>query len=159
MNNIELLNFIDLNFEEKKMILEWRNRPQIRECMYNEEEIKLEEHLNFIENLKIKKDKLYFLVKEKNAYIGVIDFVNITPISLEMGIYGNPDLFGYGKTLLNEIINYSFDTLKVKKIFSEVFVENIKAHELYKKFGFEKIGTKNINNKEVIIMELENENR
>lgn len=155
--SIRLINFIDLNLEEKKMILEWRNQPEIKAFMYNQDEITLEEHLNFIETLKTKEEKLYFLVKKENEYIGVIDFTQIIKKeSLHMGIYGNPNKKGNGKILLNEIIKYSFSILEVKKIFSEVFKENNKAYELYKKFGFKDISEKIINEKKVICMELEN---
>lgn len=158
--SIKLINFIDLSLEEKKMILEWRNQPEIKACMYNQNEITLEEHLNFIETLKTKEDKLYFLVKKESEYIGVIDFTQIIKKeSLHMGIYGNPNKRGNGKILLNEIIKYSFNILKVKKIFSEVFKENNKAYELYKKFEFKDISEKIVNEKKVICMELKNEDR
>ena len=160
MENIELLNFIDLNIEEKEMILKWRNNPKIRMWMYNQDEIKLEEHLNFIESLKSRKDKLYFLVKKEEEFIGVIDFTQLVEKkSVHMGIYSNPNLKGNGKILLNKIIDYSFNNLKVERVFSEVFAENEKAHNLYKKFNFKDISEKTVNNKKVICMELENENR
>ena len=159
MNNIELINFTELNLSEVKMVLKWRNNPDVRKWMYNQDEILLENHLAFIKSLKSKKDKLYFLVKKNNEYIGVIDFNNIKDQSLIMGIYTNPSIKGFGKILLANIINYSFDVLKVKKIFSEVFSENTKAYELYKKYNFIKTDIKIVNNKEVICMELKNENR
>ena len=159
MNNIELINFTELNLSEVKMVLKWRNNPDVRKWMYNQDEILLENHLAFIKSLKSKKDKLYFLVKKDNEYIGVIDFNNIKDQSLIMGIYTNPSIKGFGKILLENIINYSFDVLKVKKIFSEVFSENTKAYELYKKYNFIKTDIKIVNNKEVICMELKNENR
>lgn len=160
MENIQLLNFIDLKPEEKEMILKWRNNPKIRMWMYNQDEIKLEEHLNFIESLKSRKDKLYFLVKKEEEFIGVIDFTQLVEKkSVHMGIYSNLNLKGNGKILLNKIIDYSFNYLKVEKIFSEVFVENEKAYSLYKNFNFKDISEKTVNNKKVICMELENENR
>jgi UDP-4-amino-4,6-dideoxy-N-acetyl-beta-L-altrosamine N-acetyltransferase len=160
MENIELLNFIDLNIEEKEMILKWRNNPKIRMWMYNQDEIKLEEHLNFIESLKSRKDKLYFLVKKEEEFIGVIDFTQLVEKkSVHMGIYSNPNLKGNGKILLNKIIDYSFNNLKVERIFSEGLMENEKAYILYKSFNFKDIFEKTINNKKVICMELENENR
>lgn len=159
MNNIELINFTELNLSEVKMVLKWRNNPDVRKWMYNQDEILLENHLAFIKSLKSKKDKLYFLVKKDNEYIGVIDFNNIKDQSLIIGIYTNPSIKGFGKILLENIINYSFDVLKVKKIFSEVFSENTKAYELYKKYNFIKTDIKIVNNKEVICMELKNENR
>lgn len=156
MNNPELINFIDLTFEQKKMILDWRNHPKIRKWMYNQNEISLEEHLSFIENLNIYKEKLYFLVKNDEEYIGVIDFVDITSESLHMGIYTNPNLYGQGSVLLSEIIKYSFENLKVNEIFSEVFELNTKALELYKKFGFEEILKKEINENNIIKLILRN---
>ena len=159
MENIKLINFTKLTFQEKKMILDWRNHPEIRQWMYNQDEIKLEEHLSFIEHLKEANNKLYFLVKKENEYIGVIDFVNINHESLEMGIYTNPNLFGYGKILLKQLINYAFNILKVKKIYAEVFAENQKAYNLYKRLYFEDEFEKIVNGKKVIRMELKNENR
>ena len=158
MENIQLLNFIDLTIEEKEMILEWRNHPDIRKWMYNQDEIKLEEHLTFIESLKSKKDKSYFLVKKEDKFIGVIDFTQLVEkTSVHMGIYSNPNIKGNGKILLNKIIDYSFNNLKVERIFSEVFAENDKAHNLYKKFNFKDISEKIVNNKKVICMELKND--
>ena len=160
MENIKLMNFTELTLEQKEMVLIWRNSPEIRNWMYNEEEIELNDHLNFIESLKSRKDKLYFLVKKDKEYIGVIDFTEIIEEeSLHMGIYTNPNIKGNGKILLNKIIDYSFDNLKVKKIYSEVFSQNNKAYELYEKYNFKDISKKTINNKEVICMELNNENR
>ena len=159
MNNITLINFVDLTIEEKKMVLSWRNHPDIKKWMYTDSDISLENHLNFIDSLKDRKDKLYFLVKKDDEYIGVINFTDIKAESLEMGIYSKPSAKGLGSILLKTIIEYAFDTLKIKRIFAEVFSENSRAYNLYKKYGFNEIGKNNINNKEVIRLELKNENR
>lgn len=159
MKKIELINFTKLSLDEKKLILSWRNHPSIKKWMYSQENIKLKTHLSFINRLSLEVDKLYFLVKEDNENIGVIDFVNITSSSVDMGIYGNPSLKGKGTILLNEIVKYSFDILKVKKINAEVFSENQRAHDLYKRFSFSDISKKMVNEREVICMELIDENR
>lgn len=159
-NNLQLINFVELSLDDKKMILEWRNHPDIKKWMYNQEDIKLDDHLSFIESLKQRDDKLYFLVKQNNENIGVIDFIQIIKNeSVHMGLYANPSVFGKGKILINEIINYSFNILKVKKIISEVFVENKKAYNVYVKFNFHEISRKVESYKEVICMELKNEDR
>ena len=160
MENIKLMNFTELTLEQKEMVLIWRNSSEIRKWMYSQEEIELNDHLNFIESLKSRKDKLYFLVKKEDEFIGVIDFTQLVEkTSVHMGIYSNPNIKGNGKILLNKIIDYSFNDLKVKRVFSEVFAENDKAHNLYKKFNFKNISEKIVNNKKVICMELKNENR
>ena len=155
MKDIKLINFIDLSQEEKMMILEWRNRLDIQKMMYTQNDISLEEHLDFINSLKTIKDKLYFLVKKDNIYIGVIDFTQIkSNESLVVGNYANPNLKGYGKILLETIIYFSFEILKVEKIFSEVYFENERAYILYKRYNFIEIGKKSLNNRKIIIMEL-----
>ena len=87
MSTISLINFIDLTLKEKKLILSWRNNPNIRKWMFTTETISLEQHLKFIETLKNSKDKQYFVVKDDNNYLEVIDFFNVTKTSLEMGLY------------------------------------------------------------------------
>lgn len=161
MQNIKLLNFIDLKLEEKEMILKWRNHPDIRKWMYNQDEIKFEEHLNFIDSLKLRKDKLYFLVKKEDDFIGVIDFLDLDKKEIFYGIYSNPNskIMGVGR-ILNEIsIDFAFNSLKAHKLKLEVFEDNIQVRNLHKKYKFRETSQKYVNNKKVICMELENENR
>lgn len=158
--NIKLVNFIDLSLEEKKMILSWRNDENIKKWMYNTSDIKLEDHLTFIESLVKTKEKLYFLVLKDDEYIGIIDFNNINDKSVDMGIYTNPGIKGVGRVLLEMIIDYAFNNLNVKKIFAEVFSQNSKAYNLYKEYSFVDVNKKIINDKEVNCLELtKNENR
>ena len=155
MKEIKLINFTDLSNDEKKMVLEWRNNQNIKKWMYTQDDINLESHLNFIDSLNNSKDKLYFLVKKEDENIGVIYFTQIEPNeSLHIGIYSNPHLKGYGKILLETIIYFSFEILKVEKIFSEVYFENERAYILYKRYNFIEIGKKSLNNRKIIIMEL-----
>ena len=155
MKEIKLINFTDLSNDEKKIILEWRNNPNIKKWMYTQDDITLESHLNFIDSLTNSKEKLYFLVKKEDENIGVIYFTQIEPNeSLHIGIYSNPHLKGYGKILLETIIYFSFEILKVEKIFSEVYFENERAYILYKRYNFIEIGKKSLNNRKIIIMEL-----
>ena len=162
-NKIELINFINTSLEEKKMILKWRNHPNIKKWMYNQKKISFNSHLNFIKSLKYSKDKIYFLVKMDKEYIGVIDFTKIDYKNklTYFGLYSNPysKTTGIGTILLKTIINYAFNVLNMNILKLEVFKTNKKALNLYKKFKFKKTGEKIVNNKKVILMELRNENR
>ena len=155
INNVELVNFFDMNLDEKKMILSWRNNPFVKQWMYTEKNIELKSHLNFIEGLKNTDEMLYFLVKEFDIDIGVVDFRNINADSVIMGLYANPMIKGKGSLLLEIIIDYAFNILKVQKIYAEVFLKNDKAHCLYEKFGFQEFDKKIINNKTVTCMNLQ----
>lgn len=157
MRNIKLINFIDLSLEEKKMILEWRNSPNIKKYMYTQNEISLENHLKFIDSLKNREDNLYFLVKKDDDFIGVIDFINITKYEADFGFYANPSskIVGIGRILENVSIDFAFNTLKVEKLKLEVFEDNIQVRNLHKKYKFKETGKKFVNGKKVICMELD----
>ncbi|MEN8303503.1 MAG: UDP-4-amino-4,6-dideoxy-N-acetyl-beta-L-altrosamine N-acetyltransferase [Campylobacterota bacterium] len=161
LNDISLINFVDLSIEEKKMVLSWRNHPNVKQWMYNSADILIEDHLAYIETLKNCTDKLYFLVKQKNDYIGVIDFTNIDKVnkSSEFGLYANSELKGMGEVLLNSICEYGFGNLNINTLIAEAFAKNKKANSLYKRFSFKETKKKIVNNKEVICMELKNEDR
>ena len=57
------------------MILNLRNNKNIKKWMYNQDEISLDEHLKFIQNLEFNPFKQYLIVKKGNEFIGVIDFI------------------------------------------------------------------------------------
>lgn len=155
-DNIELINFIDMNEEESLLVLSWRNSESIRKWMYDSEIIPKQNHFKFIDSLRSSSSKQYFLVKLKDKYIGVIDFVNIKQNSAHMGIYSSPHLKGYGEVLLDCIIDYAFNSLKLKKIIAEVYVINERAVSLYKSKGFIIIDEKVFNDKNLHCMELKN---
>jgi UDP-4-amino-4,6-dideoxy-N-acetyl-beta-L-altrosamine N-acetyltransferase len=156
---MKLINFIDLTLEQKKMILEWRNHPDVRKWMYTDNKISLINHLKFIESLKNTKDKLYFLLQNETESVGVFDFIDITKDSCEFGLYANPNLRAMGKIIMNEIIKYAFEVLKVSKLKAGILKDNKKAVSLYRSYCFQELDKNIINEKAVIYMELKNENR
>ena len=159
-SKIELINFIDISSEEKKMVLSWRNHQDIRKWMNNKNEITLKEHIKYIDSLSNKNDRIYFLVKELDNYLGVIDFTSIIENEFaEFGVYAKPNLIGIGSMLMNVIINYAFNILKLKKLIANVYANNEKAIKLYKKFNFIEMKKDRASNGEFIRMELKNENR
>lgn len=157
----QLINFTTLSDRQKEMILEWRNHPNVRAFMYNPEKISQKTHLSFIESLNNRDDKRYFLIQDYQEDIGVIDFNDITQESAVMGLYTNPYLTkkGLGTILLHAIVDYAFNNLKIHTLKAEVFVSNLKAKQLYKKFGFREVARKTIKQQDVICMEATHENR
>lgn len=159
LKDIELINFTDLSLSQKKMILTWRNDQNIKIWMYTQADISLENHLLFIESLKEDSSKLYFLVRKDGKDLGIIDFTDIKSESVYMGLYINPKLKGLGKLFMETIISYSFEVLKVKRILAEVYTQNQRAYQLYKKIGFKDSDIKEVNSREVKCLELIDENR
>jgi UDP-4-amino-4,6-dideoxy-N-acetyl-beta-L-altrosamine N-acetyltransferase len=156
---MRLLDFTTLNTEQLTMVLSWRNHPDVRSWMLNSDEISLNEHLSYIESLKNRSDKRYFLVQKGNDYLGVVDLTDITAISAEIGIYANPDMRGVGALLMDALIRYAFDTMKLTKLIANVFSNNEKAKRLYQKFDFKETDQTTDKERKMICMELNNDNR
>jgi len=150
---VRLLDFTTLDTQLLTTVLAWRNHSNIRRWMLNDDEISLENHLRFVESLKNRADKRYFLVQREDEYIGVIDFTDITQNSAEIGIYANPDTRGVGETLMNALIEYGFSTLGVKMLIASVFADNDRAKHLYEKFDFAETVRAFYKGREMIVME------
>jgi UDP-4-amino-4,6-dideoxy-N-acetyl-beta-L-altrosamine N-acetyltransferase len=148
-------NFISLNMNQHKQVLKMRNTKSIRQWIHSTNTIFIEDHLEYIELLKVKKDRICFLVMNDDENIGVVDLTNITHNSAELGIYANPTLYGKGRLLMDIIINYSFSIKNLQLLKANVVQNNTKAIALYEKYNFKKIN----NQDNIIYMELENENR
>lgn len=159
MSTITLTNFTDVTASDAAMILEWRNHPETKRWMFSQDNISLENHMNFLGSLRKNDDKLYFLVSNNNNHIGVIDLYDFKNSSCDIGLYKNPSQYGVGKTLLQAIQQKAFASLKLKSIFADVLVENTKAYNLYISFGFKQIDRLVFQNHEIFRMELKNEDR
>jgi len=159
MGGIELIDFVDLTLEEKKAILNLRNSNEIKKWMYNTNDINLDNHLKFINSLELNPFKQYLMIQKDNKFIGVIDFIfDYQESEVFFGLYANMHhkIAGIGRILEEICIKYIFDIMKLDKLKLEVFSDNKRAIKLYKEFDFKKTGTKIVNDKEVICMELEN---
>jgi UDP-4-amino-4,6-dideoxy-N-acetyl-beta-L-altrosamine N-acetyltransferase len=140
------------------MILDWRNIDNIRKCMYSQDEISIEGHVNFIGDLLFSKDRQYMVVKRDGNYLGVVYFdkIDFDRKQCYFGLYANPsNKKGGAGNILQEVgVKYIFDLLKLKKIKLEVFKINIRAINLYKKSNFVKTNEKTVNERRVNCMEL-----
>jgi len=131
---IRLKDFTSLCKAEFYLVLAWRNDERIAPFMHSKQ-ISFNEHLKFFEELKFNTNKKYFLVYDDEEILGVISFVKTKQI-YEFGLYQNPNLKGFGKILMQEILNHAFLNLKLKKLNAKVLKSNQKALNLYLNFGF-----------------------
>ena len=132
---IVLKNFVELNTQEQNLVYRWRTHKNIANYMRTQE-FSWEEHLKFLDSLKQDLSKQYFLVFQEGVAIGVIDFVDICEESCEFGMYQSPDLKGYGEILMQTLLEYAFNTLKVSNLYARALSINTKAINLYLRYGF-----------------------
>lgn len=142
--DIKLKNFTNLSEEEHEIVRRWRNHPEVRKWMYSNHEISREEHLRFVERLREDTKNFYYLVTKEDKNVGVI---YLTKLDLKnrnayLGIYSNPQdkIKGAGLILGRAIMKLAFKVVILHTLKLEVFENNLKALELYKKLGFKKEG-------------------
>lgn len=148
----QLLNFTTLDQTQKELVLTWRNHPSIRKWMIHNNEISLEDHLHFIDQLSSTTEKCYFLVQKDSDYIGVIDLIAIDLNCAELGIYANPDMRGVGHILMNALIDHA-KKLGLSKLIAHVFVNNVRALRLYQRFDFTETNQTKHTHKKMITLE------
>ena len=108
-------NFVTLSEDETRLVWNWRNDERICRWMTNKEQIPYENHLRFIEGLKEREDKYYWLVYKDDKPIAVFDIVDVDYQhgETEPGYYLCPDLLNSGEGLF---FNYNF-----RRILFDVF--------------------------------------
>lgn len=152
--SVKLINYTNLSELESKMVLDWRNNKAIRKWMFNTDEISLSEHQHFMSKIKHNENHKYWLVNLDKKNIGSINLKNINDSAVEMGIFVNPSLRGYGQLLIEVICFLSFIKYRKNKIISEVFKKNEKAINLYVKNNFNLVKEKGFAGKKLLQLEL-----
>lgn len=99
VNDYSYKNYVVLSEEEKMLVWQWRNHPEIRKWMTNSEIIPLENHLQFIDNLKDRIDAYYWLVFKGDKPIATLNFthINYEDNSGMPGLYLSPDELNTGE--------------------------------------------------------------
>jgi UDP-4-amino-4,6-dideoxy-N-acetyl-beta-L-altrosamine N-acetyltransferase len=144
-------SFTDLDSEETELVWKWRNNEVIRKWMYSSEIIPFENHLKFIEKLKVVKNKLYYLVKRDQIPIGVFSIIDIKDQTGEWGYYIAPEYHdkSFGVEFYYYVLQFVFETLNFKKITGLALVKNKSANSLNGLFGFTKKLVSKSENKEI----------
>lgn len=138
LNDADLINFINLTDDEKEMIRNWRNHESVRNMMYSDHIITIEEHSKFIVRLRNESNNFYWMVRNKGKNIGTISLnrVDFKNFNAYIGIYSNPDLSGKGGLLIECLKFLAFNKAKLHTLKLEVIEGNEKAINFYKKSGF-----------------------
>lgn len=128
-------DFIHLNDNEIKDILELRNQKNIREHMKDSKIITIKKHFDFINSLKDSIDRKYFAIFNENRLLGSLNFIKNEELS--WGLYfkdtSSPILKSVSTYIFLEFIFKQFDN----DINSSVKKNNVQALNFNKSFGFD----------------------
>ena len=116
--------------------------------MFTDHEISLNEHLNWIEQVRNDKTRIVFIILVNDIASGI---VSVSKLDLfhkksDWAFYlTNKVRVGLGAALEFSLLNFVFDDLLLEKLNCEVIETNDAVFKLHKKFGFLEEGFKRSN--------------
>ena len=145
MNDIRFVNILEVDDILKERVRCWRNKEEVRKGMFTQHIISREEHANWLEDLKNRNDRKFWIVFFENVPIGSVNLQNIHDAKLtsEWGFYIGEDEYrgkGLGKCILFKLLEMFFEEMKFKMLITKTLFNNNVALELYKKFRFKETG-------------------
>lgn len=135
----------DVRAEDKEMIRQWRNSPEVARYMYTDHYISEEEHERWFQNaLKDPKRKYWIIIYERKA-MGLVNLYDIDAKNKRCfwGLYiSSEDVRsrGMGGFIEYQVMKYVFDDLEFNKLCCEALAGNTRAINFYKSFGFAEEG-------------------
>ena len=125
--------------------------------MLQQDEISLDNHLQWIENLKNDKSKLNYLIYKENIPFIAIAYHDMNEKEAYWGYFLiNQEYKSEVLKIEKTIIDFAFEELKLDKLLCINDGKNhvIKIHQF---FGFKELEKKILNNQEYVVMVLEKE--
>ena len=131
---------VPMSEEHLSMVLEWRNKPEVRANMYTSHEIDFEEHREWFKSVSNDKSKRYFIFEVDSKPCGVIGIVDIDfdGKKASWAFYsGDTSVRGIGTLMEVAAIDYVFNELKLEKLYCEVLSFNDSVIKFHRKHGFQ----------------------
>lgn len=135
----------DVRPEDKQMLLEWRNLPEVAKYMYTDHIITQEEHDRWFETAMKDPSRRYWIIVCDGKDVGLVNIYGIDHQNRRCtwAFYiASPDVRGKGVGSFVEysILRYVFDELKLNKLCCEVLAFNEAVVNMHKGFGFKQEG-------------------
>ncbi|MEM7471492.1 MAG: UDP-4-amino-4,6-dideoxy-N-acetyl-beta-L-altrosamine N-acetyltransferase [Pseudomonadota bacterium] len=122
-------------------MLAWRNMERVRNFVFEQGEIKPEDHALWFEKMLNSCDQAYYVYCEKEAARGVIGFSGLQTGVGHWGFYTTPGApAGTGAKMLRVALDFAFETLSLHRVEAEVLDYNTASLKLHDRLGFERIG-------------------
>ena len=128
--------------EDLKLVLSWRNHPEVSRYMFTQHEISLDEHTRWFE--RSSQDPSYHLLifEYEGISSGVVNFQQISPARLaDWGFYVAPNApKGTGRLLGKTALNYAFNDADLHKVCGQALAYNERSINFHQHLGFKTEG-------------------
>lgn len=127
------------------LVLQWRNRDEVRHNMYTNAIISMEEHIRWWHRESVNTATHLLIADVDGKAAGVVNFTHYTG---EGGIAswafysGDTQVRGIGSLMEVAALEYAFEVLKVRRLECEVLAFNYPVVRFHRKFGFKIEGIK-----------------
>lgn len=121
------------------LVLEWRNAEDVRNNMYTNHVISIDEHRSWWESQKNNPRTRLLICELDGSAVGVITFTNYTgPEGIATWAFYSGDRARKGVGVAMEVaaLNYAFDNLRVRKLECEVLDFNSSVIRFHLRHGF-----------------------
>lgn len=124
------------------MVLTWRNHPAVRNFMFTQHEITLEEHRQWFALVKLDMTRQQLIVMEETEPLGFVQFNSVSQGGIaDWGFYVRPDAPpGSGTILGQAALKYAFNVLGLHKVCGQAIESNAASTAFHQKMGFREEG-------------------
>ncbi len=148
MQTIVLRRIGDCDEDQRQQIRLIRNQPSVRQAMYTDHEISVEEHQSWLERVSNDPRQIVFVVLNEGQVVGCVSINDLDRrhSKSDWAFYlDESQRGGLGAALEFELINYAFGDLGLEKLNCEVIETNPAVVKMHKRFGFEEEGFRRSN--------------
>lgn len=139
MMNNEILTFRLAVAEDKNLIFEWRNYPEIVALSASKLPVTWEEHLVWFSDFLADSERMLLIIQNDSRPVGQARFDKVANDTLMMGIYLIPSMVGQGRG--KRLIESACSCARAKwpnsnYIKAEIRKENIRSRRAFAAAGF-----------------------
>ena len=143
MLSLSKMSFNKVQYEDLKMILQWRNDSNVRNKMKNQHIISFMEHEKWFYETVNDVSCEWMIIEYEGKKMGVVGIQEIdkNTMSCTWGMYLSPKIKNLGLGVLAEIkiIDRMFFKHNIHTIWGEVFPDNRNILRIHEKCGFKVI--------------------
>ena len=134
-----MFNLRELKETDLEMVLQWRNREDVRKNMYTQHIITWQEHTAWFQKAKDDDTKKYLLFQKDDTPLGFVSFTEIHKkhkTAFWAFYSADPTRRGIGSQMEVFAIDYAFEVLQLEKLNCEVLSFNYPIVSFHRKHGF-----------------------